>query len=159
MNNVNYIDSKSKSDTENIKGCIDFSRRQINEDGFNYNYFLYKPKRKTFVDTTTVNIYLKCDEEILAVIPYNDYFELKCNDSFEECKLISKTGLYNFIKQNTKNVKTKSSIVYLEFDYLCDNENVRKSQKRTITDNDVADACGIGHWAIKNWGKAIGVDK
>jgi hypothetical protein len=30
---------------------------------------------------------------------------------------------------------------------------------RTITDNDVADACGIGHWAIKNWGKAIGIDK
>jgi Holliday junction resolvasome RuvABC endonuclease subunit len=30
---------------------------------------------------------------------------------------------------------------------------------RTITDNDVADACGIGHWALKNWGKAIGVDK
>jgi Holliday junction resolvasome RuvABC endonuclease subunit len=30
---------------------------------------------------------------------------------------------------------------------------------RTITDNDVADACGIGHWALKNWSKAIGVDK
>lgn len=30
---------------------------------------------------------------------------------------------------------------------------------KTITDNDVADACGIGHWAIKNWGKATGVDK
>jgi hypothetical protein len=30
---------------------------------------------------------------------------------------------------------------------------------KTINDNDVADACGIGHWAIKNWGKAIGVDK
>jgi hypothetical protein len=29
---------------------------------------------------------------------------------------------------------------------------------RTITDNDVADACGIGHWAMKNWVKAIGVD-
>jgi Holliday junction resolvasome RuvABC endonuclease subunit len=29
---------------------------------------------------------------------------------------------------------------------------------RTITDNDVADACGIGHWALKNWSKAIGVD-
>lgn len=26
---------------------------------------------------------------------------------------------------------------------------------RSITDNDVADACGIGHWAIKNWEKAI----
>lgn len=30
---------------------------------------------------------------------------------------------------------------------------------RTITDNDVADACGIGHWAVKNWDKAIGIDK
>jgi Holliday junction resolvasome RuvABC endonuclease subunit len=30
---------------------------------------------------------------------------------------------------------------------------------RTITDNDVADACGIGHWALSNWSKAIGVDK
>ena len=30
---------------------------------------------------------------------------------------------------------------------------------KAITDNDVADACGIGHWAIKNWSKAIGVDK
>jgi Holliday junction resolvasome RuvABC endonuclease subunit len=30
---------------------------------------------------------------------------------------------------------------------------------KTITDNDVADACGIGHWAIKNWDKAIGFDK
>jgi hypothetical protein len=30
---------------------------------------------------------------------------------------------------------------------------------KAITDNDVADACGIGHWAIKNWSKAIGIDK
>jgi hypothetical protein len=30
---------------------------------------------------------------------------------------------------------------------------------KKITDNDVADACGIGHWALSNWSKAIGVDK
>jgi hypothetical protein len=30
---------------------------------------------------------------------------------------------------------------------------------KIINDNDVADACGIGHWAINNWDKAIGVDK
>ena len=30
---------------------------------------------------------------------------------------------------------------------------------RNIIDNDVADACGIGHWSIKNWDKAIGLDK
>jgi hypothetical protein len=29
--------------------------------------------------------------------------------------------------------------------------NVQYDKK--ITDNDVADACGIGHWAINNWGK------
>ena len=26
---------------------------------------------------------------------------------------------------------------------------------KKISDNDVADACGIGHWAINNWDKAI----
>lgn len=30
---------------------------------------------------------------------------------------------------------------------------------RIIKDNDVADACGIGHWAVNNWDKAVGVDK
>ena len=30
---------------------------------------------------------------------------------------------------------------------------------RSITDNDVADACGIGHWAMNNLIKEIGVDK
>ena len=27
---------------------------------------------------------------------------------------------------------------------------------KSLDDNDVADACGIGHWAINNWNKAIG---
>lgn len=36
---------------------------------------------------------------------------------------------------------------------------VNMQYDRSITDNDIADACGIGHWAIKNWEKAIGVDK
>lgn len=26
---------------------------------------------------------------------------------------------------------------------------------KKVTDNDVADACGIGHWAVHNWEKAI----
>lgn len=30
---------------------------------------------------------------------------------------------------------------------------------KTVLDNDVADACGIGHWAINNWQKAVGFDK
>jgi hypothetical protein len=30
---------------------------------------------------------------------------------------------------------------------------------KTINDNDVADACGIGHWAINNWDKAVGYNE
>jgi hypothetical protein len=30
---------------------------------------------------------------------------------------------------------------------------------KTINDNDVADACGIGHWAINNWNKAMRVEE
>jgi hypothetical protein len=30
---------------------------------------------------------------------------------------------------------------------------------KTIIDYDVADAAGIGHWAINNWNKAVGFDK
>ena len=30
---------------------------------------------------------------------------------------------------------------------------------KNISDNDVADACGIGHWAINNWNKAMRVEE
>jgi hypothetical protein len=30
---------------------------------------------------------------------------------------------------------------------------------KNIEDYDVADAAGIGHWAIHNWDKALGIDK
>lgn len=30
---------------------------------------------------------------------------------------------------------------------------------KTIVDFDIADACGIGHWALHNWDKAIGFDR
>jgi Holliday junction resolvasome RuvABC endonuclease subunit len=30
---------------------------------------------------------------------------------------------------------------------------------RQIEDNDVADACGIGHWALSNWNKAMKVEE
>lgn len=38
-------------------------------------------------------------------------------------------------------------------------KSINTIYNKTITDNDVADACGIGHWALKNWDKATGVDK
>jgi len=32
---------------------------------------------------------------------------------------------------------------------------INRQYNKSINDNDVADACGIGHWALKNWDKAI----
>jgi hypothetical protein len=36
---------------------------------------------------------------------------------------------------------------------------IKVNYDKSLDDNDVADACGIGHWAINNWNKAIGVLK
>jgi hypothetical protein len=32
---------------------------------------------------------------------------------------------------------------------------IQVNYDKIINDNDVADACGIGHWAVNNWAKAI----
>jgi Holliday junction resolvasome RuvABC endonuclease subunit len=54
----------------------------------------------------------------------------------------------SWLKTYERNLRKERTIKFINVQY-----------DRTITDNDVADACGIGHWAMKNWGKAIGVDK
>ena len=51
-------------------------------------------------------------------------------------------------KSNEREIRKQKTIKFINMQY-----------DKTITDNDVADACGIGHWAIKNWDKPIGVDK
>jgi hypothetical protein len=129
IKNLDYIESKTISDHSDFKNCIDFTRRQKNKDGYLYNYMIYKPKKNIFVDTNTINIYLKCNEEILSVIPYNDYFNLKCDDLQENCVLESNKSLLNFIVQNTKNCNGK---IYLEVVYECENEKLKNHEKINI---------------------------
>jgi hypothetical protein len=54
----------------------------------------------------------------------------------------------SWYKTYERNLRKQRTIDFIEFSY-----------NRKVEDNDVADACGIGHWAINNWDKAIGVDK
>jgi Holliday junction resolvasome RuvABC endonuclease subunit len=54
----------------------------------------------------------------------------------------------SWYKSHERNIRKERTIRFINTIY-----------DRTITDNDVADACGIGHWALSNWTKAIGVDK
>ena len=51
----------------------------------------------------------------------------------------------SWYKTYERNLRKERTIKFININY-----------DRTITDNDVADACGIGHWALKNWNKAIG---
>lgn len=50
----------------------------------------------------------------------------------------------SWYKTYERNLRKQRTIDFIEFEY-----------GRKIEDNDVADACGIGHWAVKNWNKAV----
>jgi Holliday junction resolvasome RuvABC endonuclease subunit len=53
----------------------------------------------------------------------------------------------SWLKSYERDLRKQRTINFININY-----------DRSITDNDVADACGIGHWALKNWNKAIGED-
>ena len=51
-------------------------------------------------------------------------------------------------KSNEREIRKQKTIRFINMQY-----------DKDILDNDIADAVGIGHWAINNWNKALGVDK
>jgi hypothetical protein len=51
----------------------------------------------------------------------------------------------SWYKSFERNLRKQRTIDFVEFEF-----------DKKITDNDVADACGIGYWAINNWNKSIG---
>ena len=51
-------------------------------------------------------------------------------------------------KSYERQVRKERTIKLIEINY-----------DKNLDDNDVADACGIGHWAINNWNKAMRVEE
>lgn len=51
----------------------------------------------------------------------------------------------SWYKTYERNLRKERTMKLIEINY-----------DRIIKDNDVADACGIGHWSMNNWDKAIG---
>jgi hypothetical protein len=50
----------------------------------------------------------------------------------------------SWYKTYERGIRKQRTIKFIEINY-----------DKKIEDNDVADACGIGHWAINNWDKAV----
>ena len=53
----------------------------------------------------------------------------------------------SWYKSYERQVRKERTIKLIEINY-----------DKNLDDNDVADACGIGHWAINNWNKAMRVE-
>jgi len=128
--NLEIVQSKSNIDQKDFKNCVNFSRRQKNKDDISHNYMIYKEQKSVFVDTTTINIYLKCGDQILSVIPYIDYFNISCYDNQRNCLLLSKNNFKNFVIQNSQNCD--SNKLKLEIIYECENEKIKKKEEIPI---------------------------
>jgi len=54
----------------------------------------------------------------------------------------------SWYKSYERQIRKERTIKLIEINY-----------DKIVNDNDVADACGIGHWAINNWNKAMKIEE
>lgn len=132
--NFENIVSNSENDTNSFKSCIDFSRRQVNKDGLNHNLMLFKQKKVSYVDITSIRIYLKCGNKIISALPLNDYFTMDCDLNNQNCKIKTNKLFKNFVTQNQD---ICSQQLFLEVNYECYNENIKN--KDIILVNELED--------------------
>lgn len=125
FNNFDYISSNSPEHLDNFKNCMDFSRKQINKDGYYHNNFLFNKKKETSIDMSSINIYLISGIKNIANLPIQDYFNTECDIKSENCKFVAKKIFFSFIQAN----KTQSSEkMFLEINYECYNEVTKNKE-------------------------------
>ncbi len=125
FNEYDRVESKSKDDQKSLDNCIEFTRRQKNKDGFYYNYMIFKNKKNSFVDVNTINIYLKCNKEVIMVLPSKEFFDMKCSEDQQLCTLIPNKTFEAFVKSNSDHCGGNLS---LEIEYGCENENIQTTK-------------------------------
>lgn len=86
----------------------------------------------------------------VAPITWQNYIGNKKLSKDEQFKIRSENPgkSVSWYKNFERELRKQRTIKLIEINY-----------NRVISDNDVADACGIGHWAVNNWHKAMGFDK
>jgi hypothetical protein len=128
-NEFNQIVSKNEQDKKNMDSCVSFVRNQKNQDGLSYNYMIYKNKKNSFVDMNTVNIYLKCNEELLLVMGLKEFFDYQCDKKQQKCILKPNQTFRSFILSNQQ---TCGGQLSLDIKYSCENENINGHQNIPI---------------------------
>lgn len=83
----------------------------------------------------------------VSPITWQNYIGNKKISKDEKAMIIAKNPgkSASWYKTFERNLRKQRTIDFIQFEY-----------NKLIDDNDCADACGIGHWAINNWGKAVG---
>lgn len=140
LGDVKMISSYDNEDQVNENSCIDFSRKQRNKEGFNYNYFIYKRKKSTPVDINNIDVNLSCDEINNITLTNSDFIDIICEEDMENCKLKQKNLFKNFLKNNQKNCKNNSKI---NVTYQCENENIKKTVSYNTDETDMNISCPI----------------
>lgn len=86
----------------------------------------------------------------VAPITWQNYIGNKKLSKDEQFKIRSENPgkSVSWYKNFERELRKQRTIKLIEINY-----------NKVISDNDVADACGIGHWAVNNWHKAMGFDK
>lgn len=135
VKSFDYVSSHNQDDLNNFDDCLSFSRKQSNKDGMSHNYFLFKKKKVSSVDLSSINIYLLCGNKNIATFPIEDYFESSCDYDNQNCEFQAKEIFFNFIEVNKKNCNED---LYLEINYECYNENMKN--KEIIPLNKISDS-------------------
>ena len=83
----------------------------------------------------------------VSPITWQNYIGNKKISKEERAMIVAKNPgkSESWYKTFERNLRKQRTIDFIQFEY-----------NKVINDNDVADACGIGHWALKNWSKAVG---
>jgi len=131
IHNLEYISSNSAEHHSNFKKCLDFSRKQTNKDGYYHNYFLYKKKKESSVDLSSIQILLVAGSNNIATLPIQDYFDTEYYDNNQRCKFTAKKILNNFIETNKINIKEK---MFIEISYECYNEINKNKEIISVDD-------------------------
>ena len=86
----------------------------------------------------------------VAPITWQNYLGNKRLTKEEQINIMAKNPgkSDSWYKSYERQIRKERTIKLIEINY-----------DKSINDNDVADACGIGHWAINNWNKAMRVEE